>query len=407
MLRWFSLRRFTTPPLCKECLLSDQRRKVHSLTGRINLARMLRAFRAVKRNRGAGGVDKVDIRSFEANLDDNLAALMFDLKHKGCYHPAPLRRAYIPKGQGKLRPLGIPTVRDRVAQEVLRSLLEPIFEPHFSEFSFGFRPGRNAHQAVKAVLSAHVAGFKWVVDADIQAFFDNIPHDLILNRVAERVADGNILHILREFLSAGVMEDGSFLPTLSGTPQGGVISPLLANIVLNLLDQRMTLAGYRFVRYADDFVVLCRSNAHAKQALAFVDNLLRNELGLSLSPTKTKVTNFVEGFDFLGFHLSRRRVSVRQKSIEKFKDRVRALTIRCHNFDLEAILALNRVLTGFARYFAAPFASVKDQFALLDHWIRARLRSMKFKRISRGDNRRWLLKHFSRSGLVSLRGQLT
>jgi group II intron reverse transcriptase/maturase len=367
---------------------------------------MRRAFQAVKRNRGAAGVDNVDIRSFEANLDGNLAALMFDLKHKGCYHATPLRRAYIPKGQGKLRPLGIPTVRDRVAQEVLRSLLEPIFEPHFSERSFGFRPGRNAHQAVQAVIAAHRAGYKWVVDADIQAFFDNIPHNLILNQVAKRVADGNILCILREFLSAGVLVGCSFQPTLSGTPQGGVISPLLANIVLDILDQRLTQSGFRFVRYADDFVVLCRSHIQAKQALAFVDILVRQDLGLSLSPTKTKITNFVEGFDFLGFHLSRRRVSVRHKSIEKFKDRMRSLTLRHHNFSLEAIQALNRVLIGFARYFAAPFASVKDQFTLLDNWIRARLRSMKFKRISRGDNRRWLTKRLSRLGLVALYGQL-
>jgi group II intron reverse transcriptase/maturase len=370
------------------------------------MARMRRAFQAVKCNRGAAGVDKVDIHSFEANLDDNLAALMFDLKHKGCYHAAPLRRAYIPKGQGNLRPLGIPTVRDRVAQDVVRSLLEPIFEPHFSERSFGFRPGRNAHQAVQAVIAAHRAGYKWVVDADIQAFFDNIPHILIINQVAERVADGNILCILREFLSAGVMEDSSFQPTLSGTPQGGVISPLLANIVLDILDQRLTQSGFRFVRYADDFVVLCRSHVQAKQALTLVDNIIRQDLDLSLSPTKTKITNFVEGFDFLGFHLSRRRISVRNKSIEKFKERVRSLTIRHHNLNLETIQTLNRVLIGFARYFAAHFASVKDQFTLLDNWIRARLRSMKFKRISRGDNRRWLTKQLSRLGLVSLYGQL-
>jgi group II intron reverse transcriptase/maturase len=368
---------------------------------------MHRAFKAVKRNRGAAGVDKVDIHAFEANLDNNLAALMYDLKHNGCYHAAPLRRAYIPKGAGKLRPLGIPTVRDRVAQEVVRALLEPIFEPHFSEFSFGFRPGRNAHQAVEAVRAAHAAGFKWVVDADIQAFFDNIPHDLILNRVAERVADGNILRLLREFLSAGVMEGFNFLPTTSGTPQGGVISPLLANIVLDLLDHRLTQSGFRFVRYADDFVVLCRNHAQAKQALAFVDTILRIELGLALSSSKTKVVNFVQGFDFLGFHLSKRRTSIRDKSIEKLKARVRRLATRSHNFCQQAIRDLNRVIIGFAHYFAAPFASVKDQFSLLDHWIRARLRSLKFKHISRGYNRRWPSKLLSRLGLVSLCGLLT
>jgi group II intron reverse transcriptase/maturase len=386
--------------------LSDQLSKFHSLTGLIDLDRMHRAFRAVKRNRGAAGVDKVSIRAFEANLDDNLAALMFDLKH-GRYRATPLRRAYIPKGEGKLRPLGIPTVRDRVAQEVVRSILEPIFEPLFSEFSFGFRPRRNAHQALEALRAAHADGFKWVVDADIQAFFDNIPHDLILNRVAERVADGNILRLIREFLSAGVWEGAEFRPSTSGTPQGGVISPLLANIVLDLLDQRLTQSGLRFVRYADDFVVLCRSHTLAKQALAFVDTVLREELGLSLSPDKTKVTSFLEGFDFLGFRVSKRRISIRDKSIEKLKARVRLLTIRSHNLCQEVFRDLNRVLIGFARYFAAPFASVADQFRLLDHWIRARIRSMKFKGISRGYNRRWSNKLIARLGLVSLYGLLT
>jgi len=228
------------------------------------MSRLRSAFKAVKRNRGAAGVDKVDIRAFEANLEQNLAALMFDLKYPGRYHASPLRRVFIPKGEGKLRPLGIPTVRDRVAQEVVRSLLEPIFEPLFSESSFGFRPGRSAHQAIQAVTAAQKRRYTWVVDADIRSFFDTIPHDLIINLVAEQVADGSILNILREFLSAGVMEDFAFLPTLSGTPQGGVISPLLANIVLNRLDQRLMQAGFCFVRYADDFVVLCRTHARAE-----------------------------------------------------------------------------------------------------------------------------------------------
>jgi group II intron reverse transcriptase/maturase len=368
---------------------------------------MRQAFKAVKRNRGAAGVDKVSIRAFEANLEGNLADLMFDLKNEGYYRPAPLRRVFIPKGEGKFRPLGIPTVRDRVAQEVVRALLEPIFEPHFSEFSFGFRPRRSAHQAIEAVRTAHAAGFKWVVDADIQAFFDNIPHQLILNRVAERVADGNILRIIRRFLSAGVMEGGTLLPTTSGTPQGGVISPLLANIVLDLLDHHLTQSGLRFVRYADDFVVLCRNLTQAKQALTSVDTFLHNQLGLSLSPTKTKITNFLKGFDFLGFHISKRRVSIRDKSIEKLKTRLRLISTRSHNLDQQVFTELNRVIIGFAHYFAAPFASVSDQFRLLDHWIRARLRSMKFKGISRGYNRRWPSKLIARLGLVSLRGLLT
>ena len=245
------------------------------------------------------------------------------------------------------------------------------------------------------------------MDADIQSFFDNIPHDLILHLVADWVADGNILRLLREFLSAGVMEECTLRPSVAGTPQGGVISPLLANIVLNVLDQRLTRIGYRFVRYADDFVVLCRTHAQAKQALEFVDTTLRQELGLSLSAAKTQVTNFVKGFDFLGFHLTRRKASVRSKSIEKLKDRIRQITARSHNLDQETIRALNRVLIGFAHYFALPFATVKMQFAELDCWIRLRLRAMKFKRINRGDNRRWPTRCLTRMGLVSLSAQLT
>lgn len=390
-----------------ERLLPSQPPKSHSLTGLIDLDQMHRAFLAVKRNRGAAGVDKVSIRAFEANLDDNLAALMFDLKHDDRYHSSPLRRVFIPKGDGKLRPLGIPSVRDRIAQEVVRSILEPFFEPHFSEFSFGFRPRRNAHQAIEALRAAHAAGFKWVVDADIHAFFDNIPHDLILNCIAERVADGNILRIIREFLSAGVMEGLHFHPSTSGTPQGGVISPLLANIVLDRLDQHLTQSGFRFVRYADDFVVLCRSHSQAKQALTLVDTFLRVELSLSLSPIKTKVVSFVKGFDFLGFHVSKRRISIRDKSIEKLKARVRLLTTRSHNLCADVFRELSRVFIGYAHYFAAPFASVADQFRLLDHWVRARIRSMKFKGISRGYNRRWSNKLIARLGFVSLSGLLT
>lgn len=386
--------------------MSNPPRKVHSLTGRIDMPRMSRAFKKVKRNRGAAGIDKVSIQMFEANLEQNLQALLFDLKHRGHYQAAPLRRVYIPKGGGQLRPLGIPIVRDRVAQEVIRSLLEPIFEPTFSDFSFGFRYGRSAHQALEMVHTIHQAGFAWVVDADITAFFDNIPHDLILDLVAERVADGNILLILREFLAAGVMEDLHFLPTTSGTPQGGVISPLLANITLNVLDQRLTLAGYRFVRYADDFVVLCQDEPSAKQALDFVATVLRLELGLSLSPDKTKITNFVKGFDFLGFHLTRRSASIRLKSVKKFKDRVRQVTTRSHNLDLKLVQKLNRLLIGFANYFVISGAALTEQFTELDFWIRHRLRAMKLKSFNIGGNRRWSARSLARLGVVSLVGLL-
>lgn len=376
--------------------------KVHSLTGRIDMARMHSAFLAVKRNRGVAGIDNVSIQMFEANLEQNLASLLADLKSRGDYQSLPLQRAYIPKGGGQMRPLGIPAVRDRVAQEVVRSLLEPIFEPSFSEFSFGFRPNRNAHQAIEAILLFREQGLKVVVDADIKGFFDNIPHDLIIDLVAQRVADGNILQIIRQFLTAGVMENGLFKLTERGTPQGGVISPLLANIVLDVLDQRLTQAGFRFVRYADDFVVLCPDLSSAQQALTLVSDTLQLELGLSLSAEKSSLTSFKPGFSFLGFRFSRSGVTIRQKSIDKLKDKVRVITIRSHNLEQETFGKLNRVLRGFAHYFATPFSTVNRQFDRLDRWIRKRLRCMKFKRISYLDNRRWRNKHLARKGLMSL-----
>jgi group II intron reverse transcriptase/maturase len=195
---------------------------------------MYQAYRAVKRNRGAAGVDKVSLEMFEVNRDENLAALMRDLK-AGSFQPRPLRRVYIPKdpGSSKLRPLGIPVVRDRIAQEVLRRLLAPIFEPKFHQASFGFIPKRNCHMAIERVLRFHREGYRVVLDADIQAFFDNIPFRVIMAALAEEVADGNVLRLVKKFLAAGVMENGVFKPTTVGTPQGGVFSPLLANIVLN------------------------------------------------------------------------------------------------------------------------------------------------------------------------------
>ena len=306
---------------------------------------MQQAFRAVKRNRGAAGVDKVSINRFEANREENLAALMRDLK-AGTFRPRPLRRVYIPKGPGskKLRPLGIPVVRDRVAQEVIRRLLAPIFEPQFHRDSYGFIPGRNCHQAIERVLELHRQGYLTVLEADIQGFFDNIPHRIIEEAVAAEVADGNILRLVKGFLTAGVMEDGVRKPTTIGTPQGGVISPLLANIVLNRLDWQLHEAGFRFARYADDFVVLFRHKRQAQEALDVVRAVLENELGLSLSPEKTMITTYGAGYEFLGFSLSSRSRRMRDKSVQKFKAKIRALTVRKHNLDSRAIAKLNRVI---------------------------------------------------------------
>jgi RNA-directed DNA polymerase len=374
--------------------------KHHSLTGRITPALMLLAFRNVRRNRGAAGIDRESINAFESNLDDNLLALMRRLKD-GSYKPLPLRRFHIPKGPGQTRPLGIPAVRDRVAQEVVRLILSPLFERLFHDDSYGFRPNRNCHQAVERVLELHRQGYTHVLDADIKGFFDNLPHAVIMAAVSAEVADGNILDLIERFLKAGVMEDGVFQPTTGGTPQGGVVSPLLANIALNSLDWQLHNAGYHFVRYADDFVVVCREAAAVQEAHEFVQTHLTS-LGLSLSAEKTKTTKFRDGFAFLGFEISAWSVGMRAKSVEKFKSKVRELTPRHHNLDATVIKKLNSVIRGTANYFATPFSSVGDLFRGLDRWIRMRIRCMKYKRKSRADNGRFRLTNFRRVGLCFL-----
>jgi group II intron reverse transcriptase/maturase len=383
--------------------------KHHSLTGRITLPLMHEAFRAVKRNKGKAGVDRVSIEMFSKHLDQNLAGLMRDLK-EGTYRPRPVRRAYIDKGGGKRRPLGIPTVRDRVAQEVLRRLLSPLFEPLFHDDSYGFRPGRSCHQALERMLDIWRSGHRHVLDADISGFFDNIPHQVIMRGLANVVADGNILRLVERFLAAGVMEDGVVHSATPGTPQGGVLSPLLANIALNFLDWHLDELGFRFVRYADDFVVLCRTERRAKEARQAVERFLES-LGLTLSAEKTRVTTFRQGFAFLGFDVTSHSATMRAKSVEKFKTRIRELTIRSHNLDARRVEKLNAVIRGTARYFATRFATCVLQFRTLDGWLRMRLRCLRLKRKTRTANYRITVKHMRRLGceflsdyLISNRG---
>ena len=373
--------------------------KVHSLTGRITPELMRQAFKAVKRNRGAAGLDKVSIKMFEENLQQNLDALMRELKTRS-YEPIPLRRAYIPKGRGKFRPLGIPAVRCRVAQEVVRHLICPIFEPQFHDESYRFRHGRNCHMAIERVLQYAHEGYRVVLDADIKSFFDTISHKLIMALIAAEIADGNILGLIEKFLRSGVMEDGVLKPTKVGTPQGGVISPVLANIVLNHLDWQLHAKGLKFVRYADDFVVMCKSIPQAEKALEFVKHVIEQDLELQLSPEKTKIVKLSEGFEFLGFYISSYSVRMRKKSEEKFKMKIRVLTTRSHNLEAEVIKKLNRVIRGTVNYFATPFSTTITQFNHLDAWIRKRIRCMKYKRIWYSDNRRMKNKHIYRLGLL-------
>ena len=374
--------------------------KVHSLTGRITPKLVVESWKAVKRNRGAAGVDRVTIKTYDENKERNLNDLMTRLKTRGAYKSPPLRREHIPKGKtGTTRPLGIPTVDARCAQEVTRRLLQPIFEKQFHENSFGFRPGRNCHQAVECVLKHIHEGYTHIVDVDIKGFFDNIPLNVILTMLRAEIADGNILDIIESFLGSGVVEDGKLTPTTKGTPQGGVISPLLANIVLNYLDWKLDQAGYKFARYADDIVIMCKTDVQAKNALTLTVEVLA-DLGLEYSPEKTKITTYYEGFQFLGFDISSRSVTIREKSREKFEDKLKELTTRSHNFDANVIMKLNQIIRGTVNYFSTRFSSVKTYFKDIDKWLRQRLRSMKYKSKSQRHHIRFKNKHITRRGLI-------
>jgi len=374
--------------------------KVHSLTGRITEELMYKAFKAVKKNRGTAGIDKVTIQMYESNLSENLLSLMRELK-KGKYQPKPLRRVHIPKGKSKtLRPLGIPGVRCRIAQEVLRRLINPIFEKRFHNNSFGFRPGRNCHQAVERMLQLSQKGYRFVVDIDIKGFFDNIPHALIMDSLAAKISDGNILNTIEKLLNSGVMEEGVLRPTVKGTPQGGVISPLLANAVLDHLDWFLEEHKLHFVRYADDFIVLCKTKSEAEKALDMIQAFLK-EMELETSPEKTKICRYSEGFDFLGFHIKNRSVTMREKSKEKFKDAVKDITTRSHNLDQKVIEKLNRLIRGTVNYFGTKFSTMKTMFCRLDKWIRKRIRCMKYKRIQQTDNWRYTIKRIRKMGLIN------
>lgn len=360
--------------------------KVHSLTGRITPKLMLDSWKAVKRNRGAAGVDGISIEKYLERVENNLCRLRKRLKTRGEYKSPALKRVHIPKGNtGQTRPLGIPTVDARTAQEVIRRLIEPIFEKQFHNNSYGFRAGRNCHQAVECVLKHIEEGYTAVVDVDIKGFFDNIPHEVILTMLRAEIADGNILDIIETFLRSGVVEDGVLIPTNKGTPQGGVISPLLANIVLNYLDWKLEAEGLKFARYADDLVVLCKTTDQAKSALTVVVDVLA-DLGLECSPEKTKISTFSKGFQFLGFNVSSRGVGMREKSKEKFEAKIKEITTRSYNLDAKVMMKLTQVIRGTVNYFYTKFSNVKTYFGKIDKWLRQRLRSMKYKKISRMNN---------------------
>jgi RNA-directed DNA polymerase len=376
-------------------------------------ANLHRAFEKAWGNGGSAGADGQTVAHFARHAEVELHGLHEQLR-TGSYRPQPVRRAWIAKpGSNDKRPLGIPAVRDRIVQGALRHVLEPIFETDFAAQSYGFRPGRGAKDALRRVDTLLQAGHHWVVDADLKSYFDTIPHARLLALVKQRVADGRVLALVESFLRAGVMEEAKgWRPTECGTPQGGVISPLLANLYLNPLDHQMAGQGWEMVRYADDFVILCRSAAEAQTALAAVRAWV-SEAGLTLHPEKTRIVDATQrgGFDFLGYHFERGMKWPQKKSLAKLKARLRAKTSRLDGRRLAVIVAdVNRSLRGWYEYFQHSKANT---FAAVDGYVRRRLRSLlQWRRDGRGyglgaAHHRWSKEWFARCGLLSLAGEHT
>lgn len=367
---------------------------------------LLAAWNKVHSNGGAAGVDHVTVKMFAGQSGELLKKLHEQLR-AGTYQPKTILRKYIPKpGSNQKRPLGIPTVADRIVQGAVRNVLEPIFEKEFAEHSYGFRPGRGCKDALRRVDHLLKQGYRYVVDADLKGYFDTIPHDKLMTMVRERVTDGRMLKLVESFLKAGVMEDLKEYKPTAGAPQGAVLSPLLSNIYLNPLDHLMQKAGFEMIRYADDLVVLCRTESEAQDAMARLTAWVE-QAGLTLHPEKTKVVHAEsEGFDFLGYRFHKGNRYVRHKSLMKLHDTIRAKTRRNSGRALEATIAdVNRTVKGWFVYFKHAH---KSTFESVDGWIRMRLRSIlrnQNRKRGRGrgrDHQRWPNAYFAARGFYSL-----
>ena len=366
------------------------------------------AWAKVRANKGAAGVDGQSIERFAAKADLYLSELSAALR-EGTYRPQPVKRVDIPKGDGRTRPLGIPTVKDRIVQQAVRLVIEPIFEHGFADGSYGFRPGCGCHDALREVDGLIRDGYTFVVDADLKSYFDAIPHDRLVARIEEHVIDGGVLDLIRGWLKADILKGLERWTPTQGSPQGAVISPLLANIYLDPLDKLMAARGYRMVRYADDFVILCRTREVADAALDEVRAWVEAN-GLTLHPEKTHVGDCRVprlGFEFLGYRFEAGSRTVRKKSLNKLKDTIRERTRRTRGDSLEVVVAdLNRVLRGWFGYFKlAPSRTFLD----LDQLIRRRLRALLRKQEKRpavgrsfDDHLRWPNAYFAEAGLFAL-----
>ena len=389
-------------------------KKWYSLADKVwHPSNLAKAAAAVLANHGAAGLDHQSCLQFAEHLADELDALGLALREHR-YRPQPVRRVYIPKpGQpDQRRPLGIPAVRDRVVQQAVRQILEPIWEPTFSDTSYGFRPGRSAHDAVNRLYDALTHGYHWVVDADIQDYFGSIDQTRLIDQIAERVSDGTVLRWLREMLRAGVFEEGQIRPTPTGTPQGGVVSPWFGNIYLDALDRAMeALPEVIYLRYADDWCALARTQEAAEQALQVARGVVEGRLHLTLHPEKTRILDArVTPFDFLGFTFfwtdpgdaGRPLFGPKRAAIERLKDRVRALTRRKRPASLDMVIQdLAPVVRGWGQYFTI---SHRGEYSRLDAWIRERCRAFVAKRWNRSRelDRVWTNQRLADLGLPSL-----
>jgi RNA-directed DNA polymerase len=363
-------------------------------------------FQQVARNNGASGVDHVSVEAYEEKLMPNLRELSRELR-EGTYTPQAIRRVWIDKpGSTEKRPLGIPTVRDRVVQATIVQVMEPIFEHGFAEHSYGFRPRRGCKDALRQVDRLIKAGYCYVVDADLKSYFDSIPHERLMTRLKEKIADGRVLSLIASFLKTGIMDGLSQWTPEAGAPQGAVLSPLLSNVYLNPLDHQMAAQGFAMIRYADDFVVLCRTREEAERALEVIRQWV-DANGLTLHPTKTRIADVrTEGFDFLGYHFRKLRHWPREKSMVKFQGTIRAKTRRSSGASLAFIIAnVNRTLRGWFEYYKhSPYWTFRE----VDGYVRGRLRSILRRRSGRRgrgrgrDHHRWPKAFFVRHGLFTL-----
>jgi RNA-directed DNA polymerase len=336
------------------------------------------AFRSVKRNNGAPGIDGETVSDFAAKAELNIELLHEELKTNE-YEPSPVRRVEIEKPDGGVRLLGIPTVKDRVVQQAIVNIIEPIFDKTFHPSSYGYRPNHSQHQAVaKAERFMNKYGLEHVVDMDLSKCFDTLDHEIMIKVVAEYISDGRVLELIKKFLKSGVMHGENFSETEVGSPQGGVISPLLSNIYLNQFDQKMRQKGIRIVRYADDILIFAKNKKMAGNYRAYATKVLEKELKLKVNGEKTKLTNIHEGVAFLGFVIRRKTLSVNPKRIKRLKDRVREITRRNSGRELERVIKeLNPVLRGWINYYRV--ANIKGFIEDFMAWLRRRLRMVKMK----------------------------